>query len=120
LPNVELHGPIPYAELGKAYAQIDVLLIPFRQTELGATINPIKLYEGLATGRPMVVPRLPNLEALGAPLRFYRGPEELVDILRGLRELHVISVDQQAVAFARANSWTARAGTVLETLSQLQ
>jgi glycosyltransferase involved in cell wall biosynthesis len=120
LSNVHLHGPIPYADLGKAYARVDALLIPFRQTELGSTINPIKLYEGLATGRPVIVPRLPNLCALDAPLRYYQTPAELAGILRALLDQRVLDVDERAVAFARENSWEARANTVLRTLEELR
>jgi glycosyltransferase involved in cell wall biosynthesis len=120
LPNVTVHGPIPYAELSRAYDRADALIIPFRQNELGSTINPIKLYEGLATGRPVIVPDLPNLRALGAPLRHYRTAAELAEIVRALHAQRVIEVDPQAVAFGRANSWTARAKTVLDTLGGLR
>lgn len=115
-PNVTLHGSIPYARLHEAYERIDAMLIPFRRSELGATINPIKLYEGLATGRPVIVPGLPNLRALGAPLRFYETPAELVSIVRALRQQGTIDVDERGVAFGRENSWASRAQTVLRVL----
>jgi hypothetical protein len=117
LGNVALHGTIPYERLGDAYAQVDALMIPFRMTELGSTINPIKLYEGLATGRPMIVPDLPNLRALGAPLRFYRRPEELVELVRGLAS-RMLEPDGAGVDFGRRNSWAARAETVLRALGE--
>lgn len=118
LSNVAIHGTIPYARLGEAYAKVDALIIPFRMTELGSTINPIKLYEGLATGRPVIVPGLPNLRALGAPLHFYERSDQVASIVRGLAN-RLIEVDPAGVEFARQNSWAARAETVLRTLGEL-
>jgi glycosyltransferase involved in cell wall biosynthesis len=112
--NVTLHGTIPYSDLAAAYARIDVLVIPFRMGDLGSTINPIKLYEGLATGRPVLVPELPNLRALGAPLYFYSDTEQLVRLLRDFGQRQVIEIDERGVAFGRDNSWASRAATVLQ------
>jgi glycosyltransferase involved in cell wall biosynthesis len=116
LRNVKLHGTIPYAKLAEAYALVDAILIPFRRTDLGATINPIKLYEGLATGRPVMVPRLDNLTSLGAPLLFYDTPEALAGLIRSLHRRREIEVDPDGVAFGRSNSWSARADTALRVL----
>lgn len=54
LPNVHLLGPRPYEELPAYLQHFAVCLIPFRRDRLTASVNPIKLYEYLAAGKPVV------------------------------------------------------------------
>ena len=52
--NLLLLGERPYGSLPAYLAGMDVLLIPFRLTELTHAVNPIKLYEYCTTGKPIV------------------------------------------------------------------
>lgn len=61
-PNIHLLGRRSYTEL-PAYAEAaDVFLLTFRVSPLTLATNPVKLYEHLATGKPMVAISLPELE----------------------------------------------------------
>jgi len=53
-PNVVLHGKVPRNELASYAANWDVGIIPFRRSPLAASADPIKLYEYLALGLPVV------------------------------------------------------------------
>lgn len=69
-PNVELAGRRPYTEVPAIVAGMDVCLIPFRDPpgrSLLDGISPIKLYEYLAAGRPVVSALLSDAVALQAP-----------------------------------------------------
>ena len=61
LPNVHLLGERPYASLPGFLHAFDVALIPFRRTALTEATNPVKLYEYLAAGTPIVAVELPEL-----------------------------------------------------------
>ncbi|MFN7921824.1 MAG: glycosyltransferase [Bryobacteraceae bacterium] len=61
-PNVELAGEIPYERLPEWMKCFDVALIPFRRNPLTRAASPIKLYEYLAAGLPVVATELPELE----------------------------------------------------------
>lgn len=54
LGNVILAGPLPYDAAAALTAQADVCLLPHRRDALTRTLDPIKLYDYLATGRPIV------------------------------------------------------------------
>lgn len=54
LPNVVLTGAMPYAEAAGATARADVCILPHVVDLLTATLDPIKLYDYLATGNPVV------------------------------------------------------------------
>ncbi len=66
LHNVHLMGPRPYAEVPAWVARSDVALVPFKPGALTAAVNPIKVYEYLAVGAPIVATGLPELEPLAA------------------------------------------------------
>lgn len=53
LPNVHRVGPRPYAELPAWLAGAKACLLPYRMSERTVARDPIKLYEYLASGRPV-------------------------------------------------------------------
>ena len=65
--NVVLTGPTPYSDLPKAMRAFDVCITPHRVTPFTESLNPIKLWEYLAAGKPIVstpVDRLSRLPAV--------------------------------------------------------
>jgi teichuronic acid biosynthesis glycosyltransferase TuaH len=52
--RVALTGPVPYAELPKWMSAFDVSITPHRVTPFTESLNPIKLWEYLAAGKPIV------------------------------------------------------------------
>ena len=52
--NVVFLGPRPYETLPAYAARCDVLLIPFQRSEVGDAASPVKLFEYLALGKPIV------------------------------------------------------------------
>jgi GT2 family glycosyltransferase/2-polyprenyl-3-methyl-5-hydroxy-6-metoxy-1,4-benzoquinol methylase len=60
-PNVLLTGEKPYAELPALIEDWDCCVIPFRRLPLTEATNPVKVYEMLAAGKPIVAVRLPEL-----------------------------------------------------------
>ena len=61
LPNVHMLGPRPQAELPAVLRGADVGLIPYLASPLTASIFPMKVYEYLAAGLPVVSTPLPAL-----------------------------------------------------------
>ena len=75
--NVFFFGQRPYEELPGYAARCDVLLVPFRKGEVSDAASPVKLFEYMALGRPIVA-------GDSAECRRYRsvliasGPEDYV------------------------------------------
>ncbi|MCO5947007.1 glycosyltransferase [Mucilaginibacter flavidus] len=53
-PNLFLTGPVPYDELPAVLKGFDVAIIPFKKDEVSSDIFPLKLFEYLGSGRPVV------------------------------------------------------------------
>lgn len=106
-PNVHLLGHREYAKLPAYLKGFDVAVIPYRINDYTRSVFPIKFFEFMATGRPVVISKLPALEAYhdavlvadSAPQFVARCEEALANPDRG-REARV--------ALARKHSWPAR------------
>ncbi len=110
LPNVKLLGEKPYAELPRLMAGWNCHTIPFRRIPLTDAMNPVKAYEILATGRPLVAVNLPELRSMAR-----EGLLTLADDAQGFakaieRSLAGDTPEQQwrRRDFAAANTWEAR------------
>lgn len=67
--NVRLHGPVPYESVATVMALGRIGLMPFVDNASNAARSPMKLYEYLAAGVPVVAPtpitvRTPGVEGL--------------------------------------------------------
>lgn len=59
LPRVRALPPLPFADLPALAARADVLIAPYADLPVTRAMQPLKLKEYLATGKPVVVRRLP-------------------------------------------------------------
>ena len=64
VPNVHLLGPRAYAQLPDVLRAADAGLIPYARNQLTTSIFPMKVYEYLAAGLPVVATPLPALEGV--------------------------------------------------------
>lgn len=75
-PNVRLMPPVPAADLPAAIAPYDALLLPYVVDGFNEAVVPAKLYECLATSKPVLASALPSLRALSGLVYVADGPGE--------------------------------------------
>jgi glycosyltransferase involved in cell wall biosynthesis len=116
-PNIHLLGPRKYAELPDVLRAADAGVIPYARNTLTASIFPMKVYEYLAAGLPVVATPLPALagvaDVLSAPDA--QGIAELLD--RALAEDSPRRRAERSLG-ARSHSWSRRLeeiATAIET-----
>lgn len=120
LPNVRFLGEKPYAELPAFLHAFDVCLIPFLITELTRCTNPVKVYEYLAAGKPVVATPLPELEAIEAPVHIAAdAPAFVTAICQGLAEQADQALSANRAAWAQANDWQSRTEALQAALMPL-
>lgn len=64
LPNVRILGQQPYETMPEYLYHFDVCMIPFKINAITEATDPVKLYEYLSAGKPVVSVALPELEPL--------------------------------------------------------
>jgi len=117
-PNVRMPGLVAYADLPSILADFDAALIPFRLNELTASVNPLKLYEYFAAGKPVLVTPIPELTRWGRLVYPFSTAEELAESLpRALQEAAELKTERQKVAME--HSWSAKLDTILRYLDGL-
>jgi glycosyltransferase involved in cell wall biosynthesis len=118
LPNVHMLGHRKYADLPDYLRALDVGIMPNLTTGYMASVFPMKLYEYLAAGLPVVSTPLPALDDLGDLIKRAVTPQEWLDVL----EL-TLTQPQQPVPLLDpriANySWEKRLDRMLERLQQV-
>jgi GT2 family glycosyltransferase/glycosyltransferase involved in cell wall biosynthesis len=121
LPNVHLPGEQPYARLPAFLHSLDACLIPFKRLPLTEATNPVKFYEYLSAGKPVISVPLPELrehEAEGV-VSFARTAPEFADQIE--RALAADSPDAIGLRmrFAGQHTWGARCVQLREAFRNL-
>lgn len=108
LPNVSLVGEKHYAEIPDWLGRFDVAIIPFKRTDLTEATNPVKAYEILASGKPLVSVPIPEVAALVPLVRLASTAIEFENqISEALTEDQPELVENRRL-FAAANTWQKR------------
>jgi GT2 family glycosyltransferase/2-polyprenyl-3-methyl-5-hydroxy-6-metoxy-1,4-benzoquinol methylase len=108
LGNVSLPGEKPYAEIPDWLGRFDVAIIPFQRTPLTEATNPVKAYEILASGKPIVCVPIPEVAALAPLVRLASTAEEFEqEIVAALNENDPQLIEIRR-AFAKEHTWEKR------------
>ena len=122
-PNVAFTGEVPYAELPGYLHAFDVALLPFRVIELTLATNPVKVYEYLSAGKPVVAVDLPETAQFGDLI--HRAPDHAAFLdavaaaLAGATEAGEADRVEARKAFAREQTWAHRARQLDEAIASM-
>ncbi len=118
LPNIRLVGERPYAELPRWLSRFDVALLPFRRTPLTEATNPVKAYEIMAAGLPLVSVPLPEIVEFGDLVRLASTPAEFERQIQAELADRDENLVERRRAFARQQTWDDRVRLLDDLLPQ--
>lgn len=120
-PNVYHAGAVPFDELPRWLARIDVGLTPYTDTAFNRASFPLKTLEYLAAGRPVVGSDLPATRGLAEESPDVVAVAGAADFAARVREVAGLPRDDAVVARRRAvanrHSWTVRATRFTQLLA---
>ncbi len=118
LQNVKVLGPRPYAMLPSYLQHADVGIIPFRRDPMIDAVHPIKVYEYLAAGLPVVATRWTELERMRAPIRLADRDTFCRALFEELEEpSHPYD---ERIVYAAASAWEVRFELARDTIEALR
>jgi glycosyltransferase involved in cell wall biosynthesis len=120
-PRVAMLGPRPYDEIPGYLSAFACCLIPFAINRLTEAVNPIKLREYLAAGRPVVSTPLPEVVPYGDVVALADEPSEFAHaVLERLQPEHDTAAERaRRRARVAGDSWDAAAGAIAPLLDRL-
>ncbi len=103
--NIYFLGKKRYSRLPEYIQHSDILILPYRLNEYIKSCFPIKFFEYLATGKPVITTRISELEKFGSIVQIADSPS---DFIRSCRELITSDSSTQTEAriqLASKNTW---------------
>lgn len=116
--NIRFLGEKPYGDLPDWLAEFDVCLIPFRINDLTLATNPVKVYEYLSAGKPIVATDLPELKQFDDLVYRASDFQAFRDCIEeAIQEYGTVTGEdlfRRRVEFARAQTWEHRTTRLIE------
>lgn len=118
-PRVHVFPAVPYTEVPAWLAAADCLLVPYVRNEQTDSVNPLKLREFLATGRPIAATALPEIvSACGDLVPTGDGPSAFGQAIE-----RALALPSSSASLRRArvvpDAWEARAATLMDFLDRV-
>jgi glycosyltransferase involved in cell wall biosynthesis len=107
LPNVHLQGYVPYAQLPDYLRGMDVGMLPTLRNDYTKGMFPMKYYEYLAAGLPVVSTHLCAFDQSHPFIAFGDTPLEFIEAVQGQLRRGRLSEEEVACAVGE-NTWTRR------------
>ena len=120
MPNIHWLGYVPYQELPAYLAQCDALMLPYLVNQCTEVIMPAKLFECLATGKPVIATAMAELAFYGSVITIAHSAAEFLAHLDRVLTFDEEAHQQQRISFARDNTWEGRFKKLSEILEQAE
>ena len=120
LGNVHFIGRVPYSEMPSVIKGFDVAVIPFRKDDRSAAVFPLKLFEYLGAGKPVVATDFnPDLEEYteGA-VAYCTDAKSFADAISGEMENDNPEHTARRTRLAARHTWEKRVEVISSLLSQ--
>jgi teichuronic acid biosynthesis glycosyltransferase TuaH len=106
--NLKFLGVQPYDSIPKILNSIDIAMMPFKLNDLVMSVNPVKIYEYLAMGKPVIATRYTETEKFGDLINLYNTIGDFEKTMLGLLNEDNTALQQKRIDFANKNSWESR------------
>jgi GT2 family glycosyltransferase len=118
LANVRLLGQQPYEKMPQYLHSFGACIIPFKVNAVTEATDPVKLYEYLIGGKPVVAVALPELEACRDLIYTARKVEDFLARLDEALSENDPQIEERRKEFARQNTWRKRYEQINEAIAE--
>lgn len=121
IPNIIFTGEVPYDRLPFYLHAFDVCLLPFKITPLTLATNPVKIYEYLASGKPVVSVDLPEIAQFDNLVQRAKTSDEFVTLVSTCLKSssHETNRIESRKQFASKQTWSHRVTELVQAIQQI-
>jgi len=119
IPNLDWKGRVHHSEVPALLRESDVLFLPHKRSTLSLSMDPLKLYEYLTTGLPVVATPVPPCEDYSKLIYMAEGKafsKKIEDALEEYQRPDAESLWSQRIQEARLHGWETRIEEILDRL----
>lgn len=113
------HGILKHEDVFPAMLASDALIMPFEITELIKSVNPVKLYEYIASGKPCLAPEYGESLPFSAFVHLYKSPIDCVDIINTISHEAIEKDEEDRKQFIQTNTWSCRVNQIINLIQEL-
>ncbi len=117
LPNIHFIGRKPYSIIPEYINAFDICIAPFRDDPLSEKVDPVKVYEYLSLGKPVVAINLPELGKIRHLVYLAKNDKEFIELVNQALHDNNQQLKLKRVEYTQQNSWEKRITRLLEVIS---
>lgn len=116
LANVDYLGSVPYEQLPGVISSFDVCLIPHKDTPLSRSMSPLKYFQYLGSGRPIVCTPIAGLERFGQHTLIGHTSVEFVAQIQAALTNTTLESSSRQIEAAKNETWEARIADLFKSV----
>jgi len=116
--NIYLLGQKDYKVLPNYIKAFDVCIIPYLNSEYTAGCFPLKFFEFMATGKPIVISGLPALEEYDGLVKIAHSKEEFSRLVQMVLKSDSEKNKQRRMKIAKKNTWDEKVKTITKIITK--
>lgn len=115
--GINLCGTVEHKYVSSILSSSDILIMPFVVNELIESVNPVKLYEYIYSGKPCLAPKYGESMQFKEYVNLYESHEECLSQIEKIIKGDLKQKPQEACReFVKHNTWSDRAKSIMECL----
>lgn len=116
--NVYFLGEVRHSDLPGYLAYFDICIIPYVLNDLILSTNPVKFYEYVASGKPVISADLPELRQYSDICYLYKDEEEFNTYIPKAINEKDVNLSQKRVKIAQENGWEERVKVIYNIMEK--
>lgn len=117
LPNVRYEGVIPYEKMPGYLKGLDICLIPHHDTRFSRSMSPLKLFQYLASGRPVVSTMVAGVERWKGLVSIADGHEDFLRKIDQTLRDDTVEKSGERIEAARRETWDRRVKEMFDAVA---
>jgi teichuronic acid biosynthesis glycosyltransferase TuaH len=118
--NLIYYGPIIHEYVSTIMKMSDILVMPFKVNELVKSVNPVKVYEYIYSGKPSLVVKYEETKKFDRYVFLYNSYDDYLETIKNIlsNKLHMNLSESEKFNFLERATWQYRVKEMIEILSE--